>query len=167
MKPRTFFTLMNLVIPVVALGVLLAAGAQPSAQEKSAPANEQVQAQSPEATPTPTPSQKPLAIPASEKNRKNPVPNVPEALESGKSLYKSQCAMCHGAKGDGRGDLALSLKMKIPNLADPKTQEKRTDGEWFYILSQGHSDMPAEKRLADQNKWEMILFMRSLMKPVS
>ncbi len=167
MKPRSRCTPLDLLIPVVALGLILTGGAPPVAQEKAPPANEQVQAQSPETKPTPPPAAKPLVIPASEKNRKNPVPNVPEAIDSGKNLYKSQCAMCHGAKGDGRGDLALSLKMKIPDLADPKVQGKRTDGEWFYILSQGHHDMPAEKRLVDQNKWEMILYMRTLVKPAS
>jgi mono/diheme cytochrome c family protein len=167
MRPRSPCRPIHLHILVIALGFVQAGGAPSFAQEKSPPANERVQAQTPETSPTPKPAPKPLVIPASEKNRKNPVPNVPEALDSGKSLYNSQCAMCHGPRGDGRGDLALSLKMKIPNLADPKVQEKRTDGEWFYILSQGHFDMPAEKRLVDQNKWEMILYMRTLVKPAS
>jgi cytochrome c len=105
---------------------------------------------------------KPVVVPESEKAKKNPVPNVPEALESGKTLFQSQCAMCHGAKGDGRGDIAVSQKLKVPDFTDPKTQERRTDGELFYILSHGHGDMPAEKRLADQNKWEMILYLRTL-----
>jgi mono/diheme cytochrome c family protein len=110
---------------------------------------------------------KPVVVPESEKGKKNPVPNVPEALESGKSLFQSQCAMCHGAKGDGRGDIAVGQKMKMPDFTDPKTQARRTDGEMFYILSHGHGDMPAEKRLADQNKWEMILYIRTLASPAA
>ena len=104
----------------------------------------------------------PVVVPESEKQKKNPVPNVPEALESGKSLFNSQCAMCHGAKGDGRGDIAVQQKLRMPDFTDPKAQAKRTDGELFYILGRGHGDMPAEKRLADQNKWEIILYIRSL-----
>jgi len=110
---------------------------------------------------------KPVVVPESEKGKKNPVPNVPEALESGKSLFQSQCAMCHGAKGDGRGDIAVGQKMKMPDFRDPKTQARRTDGEMFYILSHGHGDMPAEKRLADQSKWEMILYIRTLASPAA
>jgi hypothetical protein len=72
--------------------------------------------------------------------------------------------MCHGARGDGRGDLARELKMIIPDLTDPQRQKRRTDGEWFYILGHGHRDMPPEKRLVDQQKWEMILYMRTLVK---
>jgi len=115
----------------------------------------------PQATPTPSGT---LVIPDAEKNRKNPVPDVPEAMESGRVLFASQCAMCHGAKGDGRGDVARDLKLSVPNLADPQQQKKRTDGEWFYILGHGHHNMPAEKRLVDQQKWEIVLYMRSLVK---
>lgn len=104
----------------------------------------------------------PTTVPEKEKQRKNPVPNVPEAIESGKNLFNSQCAMCHGAKGDGRGDIALQQKLRIPDFTDPKVQLQRTDGELFYILGHGHGDMPAEKRLADQNRWEIILYIRSL-----
>ena len=107
---------------------------------------------------------KPLVIPEKDRNRQNPVPNVPEAIEAGKSLYTSQCAMCHGARGDGRGDVAVSMKMKMPSFADPKVQAKRTDGELFYIMSQGHGDMPGEKRLVDQNKWEIVRYLRTLAK---
>ncbi len=115
----------------------------------------------PQATPTPS---RPLVIPEVEKNRKNPVPDVPAAVESGRSLFASQCAMCHGAKADGRGDLARELKLRVPDLTDPQRQKTRTDGEWFYIVGHGHLNMPAEKRLVDQQKWEMILYLRSLVK---
>jgi mono/diheme cytochrome c family protein len=107
----------------------------------------------------------PLVIPAAERDRKNPVPAVPEAIEAGRVLFTSQCAMCHGVRADGRGDLAAELKLAVPNLADPKRQAKRTDGEWFYIIGHGHRGMPAEKRLADQQKWEMILYLRGLVPP--
>jgi len=105
---------------------------------------------------------KPLVIPESEKQRQNPVPNVPEAIEVGKALYGSQCVMCHGARGDGKGDVAVSMKMKLPSFADPKVQAKRTDGELFYIMTMGHGDMPGEKRLLDQNKWEIVRYLRTL-----
>jgi mono/diheme cytochrome c family protein len=108
---------------------------------------------------------KPLVIPESEKKRQNPVPDVPEAIEAGKALYSSQCAMCHGARGDGRGDVAVGMKLRMPSFADPKVQAKRTDGEWFYIMSQGHGDMPGEKRLVDQNKWEIVRYLRTLARP--
>ena len=105
---------------------------------------------------------KPLIIPPEDRKRENPVPRVQEAIETGGALFASQCAMCHGEDGKGRGDLAVSLKMKVPDLADPKLQKKRTDGDFFYIISKGHGQMPGEKRLAENSRWEMIHFIRTL-----
>ncbi|HXH28213.1 MAG TPA: cytochrome c [Candidatus Polarisedimenticolia bacterium] len=112
--------------------------------------------------PAPPPKVTPIVVPDSAKGRKNPVPNVPEAIEAGKNLYTSQCAMCHGARGDGKGDIAPRLSMPVPDLTTPQIQARRTDGEWFYILSHGHAEMPAEDRLHEQNKWEIIHYLRTL-----
>jgi mono/diheme cytochrome c family protein len=144
--------------PDTSLAVLLFAAAAIAATAAFAAAGAQGE---PQAAPSPSGT---LVIPDAEKSRKNPVPAVPEAVESGKGLFASQCAMCHGAKADGRGDLARQLKLSIPNLADPQRQKKRTDGEWFYIIGRGHQNMPAEKRLVDQQKWEIVLYLRSLLK---
>jgi mono/diheme cytochrome c family protein len=146
----------------VSLVVLLAvAFTAPGGMPAAAPTVEPQATPAPKAAPAPA---KPLVVPEDEKARKNPVPNTPEALESGKTLYQSQCAMCHGKTGDGRGDLALSLKLTVPDVTDPQRQKRRTDGEWLYITTHGHNDMPAEKRLVDQQKWEIILYMRTLAK---
>jgi mono/diheme cytochrome c family protein len=140
------------VVLVVVLGIL----APPAATQEEKPSGEKAGKVPSGDLP------KPLVVPESEKKRENPVPNVPEAIEAGKSLYGSQCAMCHGARGDGKGDVAVSMKMRLPSFADPKVQAKRTDGELFFIMTQGHGDMPGEKRLADQSKWEIVRYLRTL-----
>jgi mono/diheme cytochrome c family protein len=149
----------------VAVLALLAAAGVPGSPGRAAAPDEPKSDARQEATPAP--SRKPagpLLIPEEEKTRKNPVPSAPEALESGKILFQSQCAMCHGKTGDGRGDLALEIKIRVPDITSPQLQKRRTDGEWLYIISHGHKDMPPEKRLVDQQKWEMILYMRTLVK---
>jgi len=143
------------VCAALAVAALLGLAARATAQQQEPPGAKPGQAPSGDLP-------KPLVIPDADKRRPNPVPDVPEAIEAGKSLYASQCAMCHGATGDGRGDLAVSMKWKIGNFTTAAWQGRRTDGELFYILSKGHGDMPAEKRLADQNKWEIVRFIRTL-----
>jgi mono/diheme cytochrome c family protein len=140
---------------VLAVAILLGLAVRATAREQTQP-----EAKATAATPGEPP--KTPVVPEAEKKRTNPVPDVPEAIESGKSLYTSQCAMCHGATGDGRGDLAVSMKWKVGPFNTAAWQGKRTDGEIFYIMSQGHGDMPAEKRLVDQNKWEIVRYVRTL-----
>ena len=55
------------------------------------------QEQPSQAAPTQPEKPKQLIVPEADKNRKNPVAATPASVESGKNLYDSQCAMCHGA----------------------------------------------------------------------
>ena len=145
----------GIVCAALAVAALLGPAARATAQQQQPPGAKAGQVPSGDLP-------KPLIIPDADKKRPNPVPNVPEAIEAGKNLYASQCAMCHGVKGDGRGDIAVSMSWKVGSFTTAAWQGKRTDGELFYILSQGHGDMPAEKRLADQNKWEIVRYIRTL-----
>jgi len=46
-------------------------------------------------------------------NRKNPVAPTAEGLASAKKMFGYDCAMCHGAAGDGKGDLVESMKLTM------------------------------------------------------
>jgi mono/diheme cytochrome c family protein len=105
-------------------------------------------------------------IPAEAVQRPNPVKPAEESIAAGKKFYSSQCAMCHGKDGDGKGDLAVQLEMKIPDYRQPESLAKFTDGELFYILTNGMGKMPAEgDRTPDEKKWNTVNFLRSLSKP--
>jgi mono/diheme cytochrome c family protein len=104
----------------------------------------------------------PLVIPDEEKKRENPFEDDEEALALGKKLYSSQCAMCHGEKGLGDGDLAADMQLAVPDFTNSKSKEK-TDGEFFYILSKGHGSMPAQDdRMPEKNRWSLINHIRAL-----
>jgi len=125
-------------------------------------------AQEPAPTPTPTPEpgveiQVPAQIPKAAKEMRNPTGGSPESIEDGKQIYSSQCAMCHGSTGNGKGDLAVTLKYRIADLSSAEVQQRRTDGEWFYILSHGHGKMMGEgQRLNEKIRWDLVSYMRSL-----
>jgi cytochrome c len=107
----------------------------------------------------------PAKIPPEERNRKNPVPPVADSIEYGRLIFSSQCTMCHGATGDGKGKLAKKYEFGLPDFTEPATQARRTDGELFYILTHGHGKMTGEgDRLKDKVKWDIVNYIRSLSK---
>jgi mono/diheme cytochrome c family protein len=105
----------------------------------------------------------PQNIPKSESQRSNPVPRRPESVKHGAELFLTQCTMCHGMHGDGQGDLVDRLSLKVPDMTQPEIQKKRTDGDLFYILTQGHGDMPGDgERLPAEWRWDIINYIRTL-----
>ena len=73
--------------------------------------------------------------------------------------------MCHGANGDGKGDLAIRFGYKMPDFTNPEVQKSRTDGEYFYILSHGHGKMSGEEgRLGTTTRWNLVNYIRTLDK---
>jgi mono/diheme cytochrome c family protein len=108
----------------------------------------------------------PLVIPDKEKNRKNPYQGDPRSAANGKMLFRTQCSMCHGTSGDGRGDLVDRLGLEMPDFTDPAVQKRRTDGELYYVLTKGHGEMPGEgARLSTEWRWDLVNYIRTLEKP--
>jgi len=104
-------------------------------------------------------------IPAQEVQRANPVKPTEASIAAGAKFYSSQCAMCHGKDGDGKGDLAVQLQLNMPDYRKPESLAPFTDGELFYILTNGMGKMVGEgTRSSDEKKWNVINYMRSLSK---
>lgn len=105
------------------------------------------------------------SIPAEDAQRTSPVKSTPETLAAAKKFFATQCAMCHGKDGDGKGDLAQQLELKIPDYRKRESLAKFTDGELYYILSNGMGKMPGEgDRTPEEQKWQVIAYLRSLAK---
>src|SRR5215472_2665056 len=101
------------------------------------------------------------AITDEDKARKNPVDFTEVTVERGKKLFESQCAMCHGEKADGKGDVAQEMSLNLPNFTKPDTLKARTDGELFKIISLGNPVMPAQdKRMKEIHLWDLVNFLR-------
>ncbi|MGA2416268.1 MAG: cytochrome c [Candidatus Sulfotelmatobacter sp.] len=103
------------------------------------------------------------AIPADAAKQANPVKPSPESLARAGKWWKLDCAMCHGKDGAGKGSLAADMKLKIADFTDPNTLKDRTDGEIFYIIKNGHQDMPPEgDRIKPEEDWDLVNYVRSL-----
>lgn len=81
--------------------------------------------------------------------------------QSAADLYKSKCASCHGADGNGT---AIGKKLGAKALSDPEVA-KSSDQTWVDITKKGKGKMPAfDGKLTDAQINELVQFMRSLSK---
>jgi mono/diheme cytochrome c family protein len=100
-------------------------------------------------------------VPVAEARRPNPVKATPESLASGKKIFGFECMQCHGAAGDGKGNVPKELK--IPDLTKAETLKEYTDGALFYRIKTGHGGMPPEgDRLPANQLWDLVNYVRSL-----
>jgi mono/diheme cytochrome c family protein len=104
-----------------------------------------------------------VTITAEDKARKNPVKFTEVSVDRGKKIYGTQCALCHGDKGNGKGELATDMKLTVPDFTKPDTLKTRTDGELFAIIGAGQGPMPAQAgRLSDTHRWNLVNYLRAL-----
>jgi mono/diheme cytochrome c family protein len=98
-------------------------------------------------------------------DRKNPVKPTPENLAEAKKFFGYDCAMCHGASGDGKGDLASSMGLKMTDWHDTSTVADMSDGELFDIIVKGKGKMEGEgDRIKAEMAWKLVNYVRTLAK---
>jgi len=82
--------------------------------------------------------------------------------ETGESLFKAKCAMCHGP--DGAGKTTMGQALKIPDLHSSEVQ-KLGDAELTQIVTKGKNKMPAyEEKLSKEQITQLVGFIRDLAK---
>jgi mono/diheme cytochrome c family protein len=99
-----------------------------------------------------------------EVDRKNPIESNAASVAEGKRLYgATDCALCHGKDGDGKGVLAKDISMNIHDWRNPKSLAHFTDGELSYLILKGKGRMPAyDGRETPEQIWGMINYIRSM-----
>jgi mono/diheme cytochrome c family protein len=101
-------------------------------------------------------------IPEEAKLRRNPLESTPQALAAARAIYLDKCVQCHGETGKGDGPDAAMYYPSPASLIDSKRMSGVTDGELFYEISEGRKPMPAfKKRLTEEQRWQLVLFVRS------
>ena len=116
----------------------------------------------PATTAAPEPAH-PVTISAEDKARKNPIKFTDVSVERGKKIFATQCALCHGDKGDGKGELAADMKLTVPDFTKPDTLKDQTDGELFTIIGTGTDTMPSQaSRLTETHRWNLVNYLRVL-----
>jgi len=115
-----------------------------------------------------TAAQKPSSyavIPVEAAKQQNPVKPSSESTARAKKWWALDCEMCHNKNGDGKGETAKEMKLTIIDFTNPDTLKDRTDGEIFYIIKNGHDDMPAEgPRVKTDEAWDLVNYVRAFAK---
>ena len=104
-------------------------------------------------------------IPPEAASMVNPVKPTAESLARAKKIYGYECSACHGDDGAGAGEIAKSLKAKMPDFRDPAALKGRTDGELFYIIKNGEGEMDGEgQRVKPDDMWNLVNYVRAFSK---
>ena len=104
-------------------------------------------------------------IPQEEVDRKNPIESNLASVVEGKRLYgATDCALCHGKDGDGKGVLAKDISMNLHDWRKPESLAHFTDGELSYLILKGNGRMPAyDGREAPEQVWQIVNYIRSML----
>jgi mono/diheme cytochrome c family protein len=97
---------------------------------------------------------------------KNPVKATAESQAKAKKTFGYDCAMCHGDSGNGKSDLAASMKLTLTDWTAPGALASESDGDLFEIIRKGKDKMPPEEanRAKDEDVWNLVIYVRSLAK---
>src|SRR5262245_47017488 len=149
---------------LVCLGVVLLTGFSISTaqqQEKQEKSKESATTAAPTAVAATTDAAKPPAA----AERKNPVKATPEGIAAVKKIYGYDCAMCHGAAGDGKGDVAASMSLTLKDWREPGVLAAISDGDMYDLIVKGKGKMIGEgDRLPPEKAWNMVHYVRSFAK---
>jgi cytochrome c551 len=75
-------------------------------------------------------------------------------------IYKTKCAMCHGA--DGKGNTPMGPKLGVRDFHSPVVV-KESDQTLFDITKDGKNKMPPYKgKLTDDQIKDLVKYIRSL-----
>lgn len=109
-------------------------------------------------------------LPADADKTPNPVPSSAESIAKGKELYmertKGNCVFCHGDSGTGNEANMPRLRRKPADLTNKERMAAMTDGELYWKITKGIPNiMPAgEKRMTDEERWNVVNYIRTLAK---
>ncbi len=91
------------------------------------------------------------------------IANSPKTLESGKVMFETFCAVCHGpgAKGDG----TLGPNFPRPPDITGELYAGRSDGFFFYRITFGSAIMPSYGHaITAPERWMIVKYLRTLQK---
>lgn len=92
--------------------------------------------------------------------------DTPELREKGKATYTTNCAICHGEKGDGNGAAGAMLNPKPRNFAKDKLKQGSKPDQIFKTITEGvpNTPMVGYGHLSEQDRWGLTYYVLSFRK---
>lgn len=105
-------------------------------------------------------------LPKAYAGKTNPLKVTPSVLSEGRKLYAANCAVCHGARGQGDGAMARTLNPPPPDLSWTLSMPVAQDDFLYWTIAEGGapvgSAMPAFKStLKPKQIWSIVSALRS------
>lgn len=93
----------------------------------------------------------------------NPLPITAALMERGRQRFTINCSPCHGQLADGNGiTRKIGAMAIVANLHDKRIVEM-TDGELFWVITNGRNNMGAYgPNVTVQDRWAIISYLRAL-----
>lgn len=104
------------------------------------------------------------------KNLKNPLAGKfdEETLLVGQKYYETNCALCHGYKGEGGVAAKLTVTEKMALKPPPVVSDKIkgwTDGHVYHVITMGQGVMgPYASHIPQKYRWQVVNYIRFLEK---
>ncbi|MDG0817424.1 c-type cytochrome [Bdellovibrio svalbardensis] len=104
------------------------------------------------------------------KNLKNPIAGKmdEETLLTGQKYYETNCAVCHGFKGEGavaaNAPAASKMALKPPPMLSDKVKGW-PDGHLYHVITMGQGVMgPYASHIPQKYRWQVVNYIRFLEK---
>jgi mono/diheme cytochrome c family protein len=94
----------------------------------------------------------------------NPIAADSLSLRRGAQQYQINCAVCHGALGNGDGAVTRFGFPPIRIGAGSNAATALSDGYIFGIIRNGRGLMPPYNRIEESERWDLINYLRTLQR---
>lgn len=94
-------------------------------------------------------------------------PAAPPSFDRGKTLYRENCAICHGDRGDGQGAVAATLDPPPASFIDPERIGGISPFRAFNVTTLGveNTSMPSFRALEDSERWDLAYYLFTMRHP--
>ncbi len=95
----------------------------------------------------------------------NPLPITSELMAHGQERYDIYCTPCHDRTGSGHGIVGIRTQGWVANSLIDERIAGFSDGEIFYVISNGRRSMPGYRwQIPEKDRWAIVAYTRALQR---